>query len=162
MRLRDVLSGLAGEWGEPRQSKIKQAAQRVEVTLLRGGMSLDLFGCNPVDRSRDRIVSFCLLGIPVLEKRSNSEIQNLHLIRSTRQPAEHDVCWLQIAMDQPGMMRAGEAVETLPRNLNKSGCIEWTGFHRSLQRLALNVFHDDVGRLAIHAQIVDRNNVGVP
>ena len=65
-------------------------------------------------------------------------------------------------MDQPGMMRAGEAVETLPRNLNESGCIEWTGLHRSLERLTLNVFHDDVGRLAIHAQIVNRNNVGVP
>jgi hypothetical protein len=85
-----------------------------------------------------------------------SEIQQLRA-----RLGQHDVAGLEIPVHDAGLVRGGEGIRDLNRNLKR--LVEWQGaLHQAVrQRLALQVLHDEVRRAVLLAHVIERANVRV-
>jgi predicted nuclease with RNAse H fold len=67
----------------------------------------------------------------------------------------------QVAVDDPLLVRGGEAVRELDRVLRRLAHGERAARHPRAQRLALEQLRDDVRRAVVRAEVVDRGDVRV-
>ncbi len=86
-----------------------------------------------------------------------AEVEDLH-------PAvvgDEDVLGLQVPVDDPLLVRGGEAVGDLERVVDRLALRELAAGEDRAQRLAFEELLDDVGRAVVLADVVDGGDVGV-
>jgi hypothetical protein len=85
------------------------------------------------------------------------EVENLH----TTGTCQHDVFRLQVAMRDPGSVRRGEAVGDLRPDVNQLARGNRSALDERPQRLAFDQLGNDVGDVALLADVVNGNDVGM-
>ena len=92
-----------------------------------------------------------------LRELGEAEVEDLDAARVR----DEEVLGLQIPVDDPLVVRGGEAVRDLQRVVNDLALRELAARERQAQRLALEQLLDDVGRVVMRADVVDGRDVGV-
>ncbi|MFN7915380.1 MAG: hypothetical protein U0Q55_08565 [Vicinamibacterales bacterium] len=119
-----------------------------------GTARADLLGRHVIRRAHHHAE----LGQPLLADAGDPEVQDLH--RTVR--VHHDVQRLDVAVDDPGLVRVGEAAADLfddaqlPPDGERRVLLDGLG-----QRLARDVLHDDVRPVLVIADVEDRDDVRV-
>src|SRR5437870_3808955 len=127
-------------------------------------LSADLFGRHVTDRadyytwtgvnaSRGN-VGLLLAAISLYEL-GNSKVQNLHAAIF----GDEDVLRLQVAMDDPFLVRSRQTMRNLDRIVDRFALRLRRAAQSFAQRLTFEQFRDDVRRTVVHADIVNLQNV---
>ena len=74
---------------------------------------------------------------------------------------DEEVLGLQVAVDDPLLVRRGEAVRDLQRVVDRLSRRQLPARERRAQRLAFEQLLNDVGRALVRADVVDGRDVGV-
>src|SRR2546428_5749913 len=149
-----------------RKHLVKNCSERKDVRAMIDSLSADLFGRHVTDRadyytgtgvnaSRGN-VGLLLAAISLYEL-GNSKVQNLHAAIF----GDEDVLRLQVAMDDPFLVRSGQTMRNLDRIVDRFALRLRRAAQSFAQRLAFEQFRDDVRRTVMHANIVDGKNVGM-
>jgi hypothetical protein len=88
---------------------------------------------------------------------SQAKVQDLDPIVSR----DHDVAALQIAMDEPALVRMSEAIGDLQRIFDSSSYGQLAGEEHPRQHRAVDVLHNDEGAVASLGNFVHRADVGM-
>ena len=108
----------------------------------------------------DAIVAPCCgeggTGVGVSRPRE-AKVQDLHLAVVQQE----DVLGLQVAMDDPLVVRRGKTASHLDRALRRLADRERPPRQPLAQRLAVEQFRDGVGEPVVHAEVEDRQDVRV-
>ena len=97
-----------------------------------------------------------------LHRLRDAEVDDLHPIGAVVLPPDHDVLGLEIAMDDSELVRRGQRVGNLHRDVRGARCrngaeaLDCRG-----ERLALDVFHRQVQYAVALAEVVDLRDVRV-
>ena len=157
---------LAREGPSARQHLVEHRPEREDVGARVGGLAAHLLGRHVADRSQDRarlrrarggrragLAAVAPAAFPFRE----AEVEDLQ----PALPGDEDVLRLQVAVDDPLVVRGGQGLGQLHRVLH--GLAHGQGARRQPlpQRLALEQLHDGVGRPGLAAEVVDREDARV-
>src|SRR6266571_3747373 len=149
-----------------RKHLVKNCAERKDVRAMIDSLSADLFGRHVTDRadyytwtgvnaSRGNVR--LLLAAISLYELGNAKVQNLHASIF----GDEDVLRLQVAMDDPFLVRSRQTMRNLDRIVDRFAFRLRRAAQSFAQRLAFEQFRDDVRRAVMRADIVDGKNVGM-
>jgi hypothetical protein len=160
---------LADERAEPGEHLVEERAEgedvapRVEVHphgLLRAHVGRRPHHAPFLRRVGRRVVELERLarrGLARLEELREAEIEDFDLAVLV----QHDVLGLEIAVDDPLLVRLGQRARDGPRDAQRLGDAEPAARHLRLQRGPLDELHRDVDAAVDLADVVDGGDVGV-
>ena len=137
----------------PVKISYKNKAERVDIALDGDFATRELFGRHVCGRARANFAVADLAG-----DACQAEIGDAHASAAV----EHDVCGLQVAMQQALLVRGGEARANLPRDFDSFVLREAANAADERREiLAIYIFHGDEWRIAGHADVENAADVGM-
>ena len=140
---------------------VEDAAHRIDVGAGVERLVAELLGGDVEDRAVDGLVAFHALHGRLGHEAREAEIEDLVLPRPAGEARAHDVLRFQVAVDHPRLVRGDQRLQRLLRGVGELVHAERGVLDDGIERLAVHEFGDDVGTLVVHAEIVDREDVGM-
>src|ERR1051326_4450614 len=155
----DVERRLADERRVAGEHLVEHDADGVDVgARVDDRLAAHLFGREVVERAGERAGAVQRIGgVAAAGERGHAEVEDFHAAVAT----QHDVLGLDVAMNDPRLVRRGERARYAQRNLDGLG--EWQRPAREAvpQRLALDVFAGDEVHAVVDADVEDGDDVRV-
>ena len=155
----DLGPGLALERIPAGQGEIVNAADRVHVQAGVDRPALEQFRRHVEDRAEDRVVLFEVPGRGGGSEVGEAEVDDLGLEASGRQPVEHDVRGLEVAVDQAEVLGGDERFLDLEDQFAEIRPGERGFFDDLVEGLAAEQFHHHEGAVLVGSDVEDRDDV---
>ena len=140
-----------------RHHLVEDDAQSIEIAERRRRLPVDVLGRDVAGRPEALLGEGDGRGVDDLR---DPEVGELREVRAVARQQEH-VLGLQIAMDDPQLVRAAQRRGDLQRHADRADHLEATRRERRLQGLALDVLHHQEHQPAVFAEVGDLDDVRV-
>jgi hypothetical protein len=157
--LHDFVGCPSGEGVTACQCFVIDAPNGIDVRSGVERLAFKLLGRHEKDGAEDGIHGLNFLTALGLREHGEPKVHDLDLEFSRRQPSEHDVAGLQVAVNQVEVLCGNECFLGLQGEFPEIGPGEWGLPDDVIQGFACDEFHDDVGAFFVAAEVMDGNDV---
>ena len=163
MEVRDhhILNRFAIERVAACQRLVVDATHRIEVGSKIDGDSFELLGRHEKNRAVDGFEFIQLFFRLGMGQGGQSEIDDLDLKFARWKPGQHQVGWLDVAVDQAEFVGRDQGFLGLKREFPEVRPCQRRVLDQFVERLAADQLHHDVGAFFIRVDVVDGDDVRV-